>query len=169
MHGKAIIGFVAAVAAVTSGYLLVSQTREGAKRNELALQAELAADTLPAGTEAAWMAYVLRRLNVAMQPVGDTIKVADMFADTVDRSIFVSRNTPYTFSCDPIMGASVEFGQGDTSILVPIYGAMLLDGAEPPPPLDVHPDSVAAKALSNALCERLVIGVQAIMVGAALP
>jgi hypothetical protein len=67
----------------------------------------------------------------------------------------ISRNTPFKVSCDPVLGGRVDFGYGENSVSVPIYGYLQENDAESAPPLQVSKWSEAAAGLSQTLCERI--------------
>jgi len=153
--------WLAICAVVASGLIYYVSS---ARQNTIAMQARLdldkAVSILPLGTQEAWIEYVDRRVAAAIQLRSGTISVADLS----DESKYVSRNTPYQVSCSPVMGGSIEFGYGDNSITVPIYGVLLdRSKAESPPPLDVTNSSLAAANLSRALCERIAISLNKIL------
>jgi hypothetical protein len=125
------------------------------KQKSLAEQAKLNFDTavsvLPPGTQEAWIAYVERRVAAAIQPKPGAISVTSL----LDETTFVSRNTPFKVSCSPGTGGLVEFGYGENSVTVPIYGLLVDREAERAPPLGVIQRSVAAAELSRTLCGRI--------------
>ena len=61
------------------------------------------------------------------------------------------------------MESSVEFGYGDNSVTVPIYGWSVDWQAESPPPLGVIESSVAAADLSRMLCEHISVSLSKIV------
>jgi hypothetical protein len=125
------------------------------KQRSLAEQAKLNVDRavseLPPGAQDAWIAYVERRVAAAIQSKAGAISVTSV----PDETTFVSRNTPFKVSCSPSTGGLVEFGYGENSVSVPIYGWLDDREAESAPPLGVIESSVAAAALSKILCERI--------------
>jgi hypothetical protein len=129
-----------------------------ARQSTLALQArrdlDKAVNVLPLGTQEAWIGYVDRRVAAAIQLKAGALLVADLS----DEPKYLSRNTPYQVSCSPIMGGSIEFGYGENSTTVPIYG-VLLDHSkvEKAPLLGVAESSIAAANLTKALCERITV------------
>jgi hypothetical protein len=129
-----------------------------ARQSTLALQArqdlDKAVDVLPIGTQEAWMGYVDRRVAAAIQLKAGALLVADLS----DEPKYLSRNTPYQVSCTPYLGGSIEFGYGENSTTVPIYG-LLLDHrkTEMAPPLGVAESSIAAANLTKVLCERITV------------
>ncbi len=153
--------WLAICAAVASGLIYYVFS---ARQSTIAVQAKLdldkAVSVLPPGTQEAWIGYVDRRVAAAIQQEAGAILVTGLS----DESKYVSRNTPYQVSCSPIIGGSIEFGYGDNSITVPIYGVLLDDGkAERPPPLDVANSSFAAANLSRTLCERIAVSLNKIL------
>ena len=143
---------VAAIVVVLGGGMYACNERENAARQKL--RADMAVSVLPPGVEEAWIRYVDRRLHAAVRPSGSALAVVGLLDLARDSTTLVSLNTPYKVSCDPMAGGSIEFGYGDSGILVPVYGAMAFR-AEPAPELGVIKSSVAAKALSRTLCERI--------------
>jgi hypothetical protein len=133
------------------------------KQKSLAQQAKLNFDTavsvLPPGTQEAWIAYVERRVAAAIQSKAGAISVTSL----LDETTFVSRNTSFKVSCSPSTGGSVEFGYGENSVTVPIYGWLVDRDAESPPPLGVNRSSVAATNLSRILCERIAASINKIV------
>lgn len=127
-----------------------------ARRATLAVQArrdlDKAVTVLPPGTQEAWLEYVDRSMADAIQSKAGALLVTGLS----DESKYLSRNTPYQVSCDPIMGGSIEFGYGENSTTVPIYG-LLLDHKkiEKAPLLGVAESSIAAANLTKVLCERI--------------
>lgn len=120
---------------------------------------------LPPGTEAAWMSYVDRQLASAIERDGDAVRIAALADNILGKTTIVSRNAPYSIDCDPSTGAAVWFfGPGDNSIMVPIFGATRIETREAtPPPLGVDAGSIAARHLTNVLCERISSRLQEIM------
>jgi hypothetical protein len=167
-HIPAII--IASIAVI--GAIAYYRSREEQKR-----QAELARAValLPPGTENAWAAYVDRILARTVSIRKDGIRVRALGAPALGQTMFISRNMPWQVSCDPVMGASVEFGLGDDSIMVWVYGTMrdaddkiaatssLAAVLPSRPPLGVDTRSIAAKRLSEVLCERIAAYLQKIM------
>jgi hypothetical protein len=127
-----------------------------ARQSKLALQAkwdlDKAVNVLPPGTQEAWLEYVDRRMAVAIQSKAGALFVTGLS----DEPKYLSRNTPYQVSCYPNMGGSIEFGYGENSTTVPIYGLMLDDKkTEKAPLLGVADSSIAAANLTKILCERI--------------
>ena len=60
------------------------------------------------------------------------------------------------------MESSIEFGYGENSVSVPIYG-WFDRNAENPPALGVIVSSVAAANLSRTLCERISLSLSKIV------
>jgi hypothetical protein len=81
--------------------------------------------------------------------------------DPLHQTTVISRNTPYKIICTPLF-ASIEFGQGEDSILVPIYGLMTPQ-EEQAPQLGVDKESIAAAHLSEMLCGWISASMQNIM------
>jgi hypothetical protein len=125
------------------------------KQKSVAEQAKLnfdkAVSDLPPGTKEAWIAYVERRVAAAIQLKAGAISVTSVS----DETTFVSRNTPFKVSCNPGTGGLVEFGYGENSVTVPIYGLLVDRQTESSPPLGVIQTSVAAANLSRTLCKRI--------------
>jgi hypothetical protein len=115
------------------------------------LNVDRAVSVLPPGTQDVWVAYVERRVAAAIQSKASAISVTS----GADETTYVSRNTPFKVSCNPRTGGSVEFGYGENSVSVPIYGWLVDWEAEKAPPLGVIESSVAAATLSKTLCERI--------------
>ena len=61
------------------------------------------------------------------------------------------------------MESSVEFGYGENSVTVPIYGWLIGPDAESPPPLGVIGSSIAAANLSKTLCEHISLSLSKIV------
>ena len=138
-------------------YAYSTQQRSLAEKAQL--DNEKAVNVLPPGTQDAWIPYVERRVAAAIQIKGGAISVASV----LDETTFVSQNTPFKVSCSPSTGGSVEFGYGENSVTVPIYGWLVDRDAESPPPLGVNRSSVAATNLSRILCERIAASINKIV------
>jgi hypothetical protein len=119
---------------------------------------------LPAGVEEAWTAYVSRQLARGIKREGDIIRLAP---DEITRAAtFVSPNTPYRVECFPdfVMGAWVNFGQGEQEHMVPVFGNTDFKiRGEKPPALGVDEESVAAAGLAEKLCRQIVGHMQTVM------
>jgi hypothetical protein len=154
--------FIASVVAALAIFLYGARQTNAEKEQQLALAR--AVSVLPAGTEEAWTAYVDRRFAVAIEHRGGGVRVAALGDHILRKTTFVSRNTPYRLTCSPAIGAFFMFGQGDDSIMVPVYGSWAVDrDAEPPPALGVDKRSIAATHLSEMLCERISTRLNEIM------
>ena len=110
---------------------------------------------LPEGVKEAWISYVERRVASAVQFKAGAVVLHD---DDLFEITFVSRNTPFKVTCDPVTGGRVEFAYGGGSVGVQIFGF-----AEDQPPLSVSKMSVAAADLSRVLCERISHSVSQIL------
>ena len=120
------------------------------------LQTDMAVSVLPPGTQQAWIAYVDRRVADSIQTRSGSLLIKGMSDSAMRQATIVSRNTPYRLTCSTILGSSVEFGYGESAVIVPIYGAMLFGPAtEKPPELGVIRSSVAATELSRFLCDHI--------------
>jgi hypothetical protein len=114
---------------------------------------------LPAGVEEAWSGYADRQLDRMVQPRGDMVKVTSIGGTRE----FVSRSTPARVMC---VGKTpmLFFGRGEDSTMAMLYeDHPQASNEERPPPLGVHPDSVAARGLWGRLCDRVSDRLQAIM------
>lgn len=140
-----------------------------------------------AAQEDAWLAYVDRRIATALRREGAVIFVAVDLGQFTNRTTAVSRNTPYTVSCDTMNGGSIQFAsnQGPAPIdelRVTVFGMMASvdPAAEKPPEVGVYPgisvlpetanqtarDSAAkhiSPALNQTLCRRIVEKMQVLM------
>src|ERR1700682_3541813 len=119
-------------------YAYSTQQRSLAEKAQL--DNEKAVNVLPPGTQDAWIPYVERRVAAAIQIKGGAISVTSV----LDETTFVSQNTPFKVTCSPGTGGLVEFGYGENSVTVPIYGLLVDREAERAPPLGVIQRSVAA-------------------------
>jgi hypothetical protein len=146
----ACITFASIIAGACALFYYVHSSNQKALEDQAKLNADKAVNVLSPGTEEAWTAYVDRRVAAAIQIKAGAILVTD----DSNEARFVSRNTPYQVKCAP-MESLVEFGYGDNSVTVPIYGWIVDREAESPPPLGVIESSVAAANLSRTLCERI--------------
>lgn len=156
------IGMGVAIATAVGGYVYYDYSTTQAEQAKLT--ADKAVSVLSPGTQEAWIAYVDRRVAAAVQPRAGAVALIDMFSEVLQRETLVSRNTPYQVRCDLIMGVSVEFGYGNNSVNVPIYGVRLFNlKAEKAPPLGVIKSSIAAVNLSRTLCERISVSLSRIM------
>src|SRR4051812_31670226 len=109
------IAIVVVIVCAGAYYVHAAQQRSLAEKAKFNL--ERAVEVLPPDTEQAWISYVERRFASAMQPKAGAISIAG----TIDDATYVSRNTPYKVSCDPITGGSVEFGYGENAVTAPVY------------------------------------------------
>jgi hypothetical protein len=150
-----------AIAAAVGGYFYYDYSTTQAKKAKL--EVNMAVSVLPPGTQEAWIAYVDRRAAAAVQPRAGAVALTGMFNGVLQKATLGSRNTPYQVRCGPIIGASVTFGYGDDSVMVPIYGGFSNREAEKAPPLGVIKSSVAAENLSRTLCERISVSLSRIM------
>jgi hypothetical protein len=146
------------IAGACALFYYLHSSNQKALEDQAKLNADKAVNVLAPGIEKAWTAYVDRRVAAAIQVKAGAISVTDDSNETR----FVSRNTPYQVKCAP-MDSSVEFGSGDNSVTVPIYGWLVDREAESPPPLGVIESSVAATSLSRMLCERISLSLSKIV------
>jgi hypothetical protein len=146
------------IAGACALFYYLHSSNQKALEDQAKLNADKAVNVLASGVEEAWTAYVDRRVAAAIQVKAGAISVTDDSNETR----FVSRNTPYQVKCAP-MESSVEFGFGDNSVTVPIYGWLVDREAESPPPLGVIESSVAAASLSRMLCERISVSLSKIV------
>jgi hypothetical protein len=146
------------IAGACAVFYYVHSADQKALEDQAKLNADRAVNVLALGTEEAWTAYVDRRVAAAIQ-----IKAGAILAtDDSNEARFLSRNTPYQVKCAP-MESSVEFGYGDSSVTVPIYGWLVEREAESRPALGVIESSVAAASLSRKLCERISVSLSKIV------
>jgi len=145
------------IGVIGSIYAMNMKAREDRQK----LSEAMAVSVLPMGTEAAWVAYVDKRVSEAIQRDGDTLRVAAIMPQTT----YVSPNTPYQVHCWPNLklGTSVTFGGTGAAITVPIFGVMAARRGTPQPSLGVSSSSIAAANLSEKLCRRIVTYMQTVM------
>lgn len=124
--------------------------RQHANAKEAQSEAERVVRLLPEGAQDAWLAYVDRRVAAAIENKAGAVSLRAPDSEAT----FVSRNTPFKVTCDPILGGRVDFGYGDNAVSLWIYGGYD-STAEKEPSLGVSKYSVAAASLSLALCERI--------------
>ena len=146
------------VAGACALFYYVDSSNKKALEDQAKLNADKAVNVLASGIEAAWTAYVDRRVAAAIQVKAGAISVTD----DSNEARLVSRNTPYQVKCAP-MESWVEFGYGDNSVTVPIYGWLVDRDAESPPPLGVIGSSIAAANLSKTLCEHISLSLSKIV------
>ena len=129
------------------------------QRQNKALDEAKAVRVLPAGVEEAWSGYADRQLDRIVQPRGDMVR----FTSAIGTRQFLSRSVPAQVMCagnTPM----ILFGQGEDSSLAFLYNNdPEAPDEERPPPLGVHPDSVAARGLWSRLCDHASDRLQAIM------
>jgi hypothetical protein len=76
---------------------------------------------------------------------------------------FVSRSAPFQVMCPGDL-TMISFGRGEDGAVAFLYGhGHKMRSGKGPPPLGVHPDSVAARGLWSRLCDRTSDRLQAIM------
>jgi hypothetical protein len=176
-------GWVIGALVVLLGIAALSQIRKGdtetSKRTEsdAEVAAEKAVSVLPPGTEAAWLAYVDRRIASTLHRTGNMIQITDGLNAMLGMTQYVSANSPYEVSCDMLEG-SLAFGyassvtcgdsgepESDSDYKVDIYGSVTNadPSAEKAPPLGVSEHSIAAAHLNKVLCQRIAERVQEIM------
>jgi hypothetical protein len=141
------------IVAVCGSAYFIHSSQQKLLAEKAKLNFERSVDVLSPGTEDAWISYVERRVAAVMQFKVGAISINN----SISEATYVSRNTPYRVSCDPITGGTVEFGYGENPVMVSIYGLVVDGEAEAAPPLGVSSSSVAAAKLSRRLCERIVI------------
>lgn len=146
------------------GYLVYAVLDAVQQERTQADRVARAVSELPPDTERLWIEYVHRRIAATMTRQGNAVEVIAMDSFVTHAISIVSINTPYTVSCDNGLGVTIEFGYGDDSITVPIFGPMVLNrAAEKRPQLGVHRSSIAATKLNETLCHIVSQSVQAIM------
>lgn len=186
-----VIGSIATTGTVIGTFKYgIHKSDEAAERKRALAQS---VSVLPPGTEEAWTAFVDHHLSGAIQRQGDKVRVAMMGEKILDygktaktiglvfgsSEVEISPSTPYDVSCDPGLGASVDFGRETRSVMtdthsitVPIYGLYpyialmpiprnLKEEAEPSLGVDIG--SIAAQHLSDVLCARIRSYLKSIM------
>lgn len=148
---------MAIFALVFTGRCAIDFQAESQARAKALAEAK-AVRVLPDGVEEAWSAYMDRQLDRAVQPRGDMIKVIGIGGIRQ----FVSRSAPVRVTCSGL--TALHFGLGEEGAMVFLYDyGHQIRGEEGPPPLGVHPDSVAARALRVRLCDHISDRLQDIM------
>lgn len=140
----------------------VNNQREGRQRAALELKEARSVAVLAAGTEEAQIAYLDRRLTTAIRPVAGAVRLHGSWLGFGDTITIISTNVPYQISCGQF-GITVRFGYGDDSVSVELANHNLALADEPPPPLGVHIDSIAARDLYKKLCHRVAQRLQSVM------
>ncbi|MBU2152265.1 MAG: hypothetical protein KKE02_14695 [Alphaproteobacteria bacterium] len=137
-----------------------------AARHEAEIAAARAVSTLPAGVQSRWEAYVDQRFDALLKRQGNTLRVGGAAAS------YVSANAPYHVDCDPF-GIEVNFGDGEDQLGVAITpGIFNFTGPDDTvpqkaPELGVATDSIAAKRLGEALCERVALRMERLVASGA--
>ena len=153
-------------AALVLGAVVIMQYAGGVKldraNKKRVTKAAMAVRILPPGTKEVWLQYVDRRFSALLHREGAVIHITSIFGDVLGGHRFVSANTPYIISCDPLLGGSIRFGYGENAIEVYLYG-LLAWGTHHHPPLGVHRQSIAAKRLYEDLCARITERVKKMM------
>lgn len=144
------VALIVALVVAEGGLVLYARWRSAVEEH----QAVLATTRLPDGVEAAWRAYVLKRLASTLVVQGNQIRIAQATDKLTGQSTVVSTSTPFEVNCDGVLGGTITFGSGDDAVFVPIFGpaVIYLDGSDKPPPLGVDPSSTAATSLNQQLC-----------------
>ena len=116
-----------------------------------------AVEVLPPGTEVTWMKYVDQQLWRAIQRNGETLKLTNRLDQVLRKITFISLNSPYSITCDPVLGIDVDFtASGVGTISIPFYVTTNTKlNKETPPSLSVDVLSVAAARRTASLCERV--------------
>lgn len=154
----------AAIVAVCALAVYCTDSSQRERLAKIELQAALAVDVLPPGTEEAWLAYVDRRIAATIRRENDSIQVVGWLDQVLNQTTILSLNMPYKVSCSSLWGGTIAFGNGEDPTVVPIFGIQVHDdNAEAPPALGVNRRSIASEALHEKLCQRMSVRIQQLL------
>jgi hypothetical protein len=135
--------------ALTAAYL-------GIARERATTRAEAAAvATLPVGAQAAWTAYVDRRLATTLRPINTGIAVLADIDGFLGTRIDIPYGVPFDVACPRLFGGIIHFKSKGETVTTSIFGSTVEPPAERPPPLGVDPHSIAAVELQKELCAQI--------------
>jgi hypothetical protein len=111
-------------------------------------------------TQAEWRAYVDRRLAATMHRGNAGLTVRADIDGFIGNTTDIPFGTAFDVSCPRLFGGVVHFGVDGGRVTSSIFGATVVEPAEPPPSIGVSLMSSAALKLQKNLCRQISDAVQ---------
>jgi hypothetical protein len=112
-------------------------------------------------TRAEWRAYVDRRLAATMRRGDAGLTVRADIDGFIGNTTDIPFGTTFGVSCPRLFGGVVHFDVDGGRVTSSIFGATVVEPAEPPPSIGVSLGSPAALKLQRSLCRQISDAVHA--------